>query len=78
MFYLLYILISSKFALQWKISSLALAYNKIVYKPGGVNVKFPFQELTENSTENVLNYKSHQNETTNEAIELLLKSGMTD
>jgi hypothetical protein len=44
-----YILTSSKFASAWQISSLALACNKIIYKPEGEYIKSPFQELNANN-----------------------------
>ena len=44
-----YILTSSKFASAWQISSLALAWNKIIYKSDGEYIKSPFQEITPNN-----------------------------
>lgn len=44
-----YILTSSKFASAWQISSLALAWNKIIYKPEGEYIRSPFQELNSNN-----------------------------
>jgi len=40
-----FILTSSKFASAWQISSLALACNKIQYKPDGEYIKSPFTEM---------------------------------
>lgn len=51
-----YILTSSKFASAWQICSLALACNKIVYKPEGEYIKSPFQEagsFQEDTAQNV-------------------------
>ena len=65
-----YILTSSKFASAWQISSLALAWNKIVYKPDGEYIKSPFQEMIANNPTGISMNGPQQSATINEALVL--------
>ena len=65
-----YILTSSKFASAWQISSLALAWNKIVYKPDGEYIRSPFQEMIANNPTGIQGNGSQQSPQLNEALVL--------
>lgn len=69
---------SSKFASAWQISSLALACNKIVYKPDGEYMKSPYQELVENNSEWDLVTSPHPNNATNDAVVLSAVNDIDD